>query len=116
MMSTTNTDYWTILGLEPDSNLVQIKKAFRKEARRWHPDLNVNDINAEERFKLINEAYAVLSDPKKRMEWEESNKQFSSLIDPFIEGFPKFEDYLDYVLGIKAENSNTSYRERKQRI
>ena len=68
-----NPDYWSILGLSPGSDLDQIKRAFRKEARRWHPDLNINDINAEERFKLVNEAYAILSDPKKRIEWQTKN-------------------------------------------
>ena len=73
MTSTTKPDYWSILGISADSDLGQIKKAFRSEARRWHPDLNVNDSNAEERFKLVNEAYAVLSDPQKRTLWEKNN-------------------------------------------
>ena len=70
MTSIDNRDYWSLLGLSPDSNPDQLKNAFRREARRWHPDLNKNSKNAEERFKWINEAYLVLSDPKKRFEWE----------------------------------------------
>ena len=73
MTSTTKPNYWSILGISEGSDLNQIKKAFRSEARRWHPDLNVNDNNAEERFKLVNEAYAVLSDPQKRSLWERKN-------------------------------------------
>ena len=62
--------YWSLLGLAPGSNSEQLKQAFKREAKRWHPDLNSNSKNAEERFKWINEAYLVLSDPKKRFEWE----------------------------------------------
>ena len=47
MTTTANIDYWSLLGLDPDSDSSQLKKAFRREARRWHPDLNGNDINAE---------------------------------------------------------------------
>ena len=62
--------YWSLLGLSPGSNSEQLKKAFKKEAKRWHPDLNRNNRDAEERFKWINESYLVLSDPKRRFEWE----------------------------------------------
>ncbi len=65
-------DYWALLGLEPGSSHDQLKIAFRKEARKWHPDLNINDSEAEERFKLVNEAYEILSDPRKRRNWEKS--------------------------------------------
>jgi len=103
-MSTTNTDYWSILGLSPGSNLDQIKRAFRKEARRWHPDLNVNDINAEERFKLINEAYAILSDPIKRSQWESNSTLIDISDDLFSDGFPSYKEYIELVLGINDEN------------
>ena len=69
------------------------------EARRWHPDLNGNDRQAEERFKLVNEAYAVLSDPKRRRVWEGQDQPGPTNVDPFASGFPSFEDYLDVVLG-----------------
>ena len=62
--------YWSLLGLRPGSDSAQLKKAFRREARRWHPDLNKNNRNAEERFKWVNEAYEVLNDPNKRLKWE----------------------------------------------
>ena len=74
MTSTAKPEYWSLLGLKPDSDPSQLKRAFRREARKWHPDLNINDVNAEERFKLVNEAYAVLSDPVKKAEWENSKK------------------------------------------
>ena len=71
MTSSADTfTYWSLLGLAPGSNSEQLKQAFKREAKRWHPDLNSNSKNAEERFKWINEAYLVLNDPKKRFEWE----------------------------------------------
>ena len=71
MTSSTDTfTYWSLLGLPPGSNSEQLKQAFKREAKRWHPDLNRNSKSAEERFKWVNEAYLVLSDPKKRFEWE----------------------------------------------
>ena len=48
MSTTVKPDYWSLLGLEPGSDLKQLKRAFRREARKWHPDLNGNDIEAEE--------------------------------------------------------------------
>lgn len=71
MASSTGTfTYWSLLGVNPGSNSDQLKQAFRREAKRWHPDLNRNNRDAEERFKWVNEAYFVLSDPRRRLEWE----------------------------------------------
>ena len=66
MTTTSKKDYLSILGLSPDFDDKELKRAFRREARKWHPDLNKNDLNAEERFKLINEAYEYLRDPNVR--------------------------------------------------
>ncbi len=99
MTSIADPNYWSLLGLEPDSDADALKRAFRREARRWHPDLNANDQQAEERFKLVNEAYAVLSDPKRRRAWEGNGREVSNNDDPFATGFPDFEDYLAVVLG-----------------
>ena len=106
MTSTANPNYWSLLGLDPGSDQQQLKRAFRKEARKWHPDLNLNDIHAEERFKLINEAYAVLSDPKKRNIWERSLSDQPKSNDLFKYGFPDFADYLEVVLGIESDHSD----------
>ncbi len=111
MTSIDNLDYWSLLGLTPESDQDQLKRAFRREARKWHPDLNVNDIHAEERFKLINEAYAVLSDPRKRIEWENSNKFNYTNQDPFLEEFPPFETYLDVVLGVRSVSTDQIQQE-----
>ncbi len=68
--ASTDHDHWEVLGLSPGADAASIKRAFRQQARRWHPDLNGNDPVAEERFKRVNEAYAVLSDPIRRRAWE----------------------------------------------
>ena len=102
MTSIDNTDYWSLLGLSPDSSPEQLKRAFRREARKWHPDLNVNDLHAEERFKLVNEAYAVLSDPRKRKQWEEYTKNNNEL---FYQGFPDFSEYLETILDLSGSQA-----------
>ena len=103
MTTTADPNYWSLLGVSPGCDSNQLKSAFRKEARKWHPDLNKNDVNAEERFKLINEAYAILSDPKKRREWEKQNEKFKDIFDS---RFPTYEEYLDVVLGIRTNFNN----------
>ncbi|HNU67771.1 MAG TPA: DnaJ C-terminal domain-containing protein [Myxococcota bacterium] len=63
-------DYYAILGVGRDAGADELKKAYRKLAMQYHPDRNKGDKAAEERFKQINEAYAVLSDEKKRKEYD----------------------------------------------
>jgi curved DNA-binding protein len=64
-------DYYKVLGVEKNATQEEIKKAYRKLAVKYHPDKNVGDKQAEEQFKLINEANEVLSDPEKRKKYDE---------------------------------------------
>ncbi len=63
-------DYYQILGVDKNADEKAIKKAFRRLARQYHPDVNPDDPQAEEHFKEINEAYEVLSDPDKRSKYD----------------------------------------------
>jgi DnaJ-class molecular chaperone len=64
-------DYYKTLGVERNASEAEIKSAFRKLARKYHPDVNSNKKEAEQRFKEVNEAYQVLSDPAKRKKYDE---------------------------------------------
>jgi curved DNA-binding protein len=64
-------DYYSILGLDRKANQKEIKKAFRKLARKYHPDVNGGDKTASEKFREINEAHEVLSDPEKRRKYDQ---------------------------------------------
>jgi molecular chaperone DnaJ len=68
-------DYYDVLGLKKGASEAEIKKAFRRLARKYHPDVNPGDKGAEARFKEISEAYEVLSDPKKRAEYDQMGDQ-----------------------------------------
>ena len=63
-------DYYSVLGVDKSASLKDIKTAYRKLARKYHPDVNPDDKTAEEKFKEISEAYAVLSDPEKRKQYD----------------------------------------------
>ncbi len=71
-------DYYKILGVSPNATEKEIKKAYRQLARKYHPDVNPNDPQAEERFKEINEAYEVLSDPEKRKKYDQMRQQYEA--------------------------------------
>src|SRR5512137_3084388 len=64
-------DYYATLGVDKNATDKEIKGAFRKLARKYHPDVNPGDKAAESRFKEINEAYEVLGDPEKRKKYDE---------------------------------------------
>jgi curved DNA-binding protein len=64
-------DYYKLLGVSQDADEKEVRSAFRRLARQYHPDVNPNDPEAEERFKEINEAYEVLSDPEKRSKYDQ---------------------------------------------
>jgi molecular chaperone DnaJ len=71
-------DYYKVLGVPKDATEAEIKKAYRKLAREFHPDANKNNPKAEERFKEISEANDVLSDPKRRKEYDEARTLFGN--------------------------------------
>ena len=71
MATTDFKDYYSILGLTKSASAEEIKKVYRKLARKYHPDMNPGDRKAEARFKEVNEAYEVLSDPEKRKKYDQ---------------------------------------------
>jgi molecular chaperone DnaJ len=81
MPATSKTDYYETLGVKKSASAEDIRKAFRKLARKYHPDVNPGDKSAEERFKAISEANDVLSDPKKRKIYDQVGF-YSDNIDP----------------------------------
>jgi curved DNA-binding protein len=70
-MAVEYKDYYATLGVKRDASQDAIRKAYRKLARQYHPDVNPNNKGAEEKFKEVNEAYEVLSDPEKRKKYDE---------------------------------------------
>src|SRR6202161_2013578 len=81
MATTTKKDFYEILGVKKSASAEDIRKAFRKLARKYHPDVNPGDKSAEEKFKALSEANDVLSDPKKRKIYDQVGF-YSDNIDP----------------------------------
>src|SRR5712672_4174412 len=78
---TQSKDYYGILGVKKTATPEEIRKSFRKLARKYHPDVNPNDKKAEEKFKELSEANDVLTDPKKRKIYDQLG-YYSDNIDP----------------------------------
>ena len=91
-MATNVKDYYKTLGVDKKASQDEIKKSFRKLARKFHPDLNAGDKTAEHKFKELSEAYEVLGDEKKRADYDQTGKS------PFEGGAPGF-DYRAYTSG-----------------
>ena len=70
-MAQEKRDYYEVLGVSKTATDAEIKKAYRKLAMKYHPDYNPGDKDAEEKFKEVNEANEVLSDPKKRQLYDQ---------------------------------------------
>src|SRR4051812_32256882 len=71
-------DFYKVLGVSKTADADEIKKAYRKLARKYHPDSNAGDASAEAKFKEVSEAYDVVGDPKKRKEYDEARRLFGS--------------------------------------
>src|SRR6478672_6395230 len=87
MPSTARKDYYEALGVARGADADEIRKAYRKLARKYHPDLNPGDKAAEERFKKVQEAYDILSDENKRKVYDQYGF-YSDNIPPNGGGFP----------------------------
>ena len=70
-MAETKRDYYEVLGVDKSADESAIKKAYRSLAKKYHPDMNPGDAQAEKNFKEVNEAYAVLSDPEKKAKYDQ---------------------------------------------
>lgn len=93
-------DYYEILNVSRDASQDEIKSSFRKLAKKYHPDLNPNDKEAEQRFKEINEAYEVLGDPEKRKRYDMFGESGVNGQGGFSQDFTGFGDIFDDIFDI----------------
>lgn len=114
-------DYYKILGLERNANISDIKRAYRKLAMQFHPDRNPGDNLSEERFKLVTEAYEVLKDANRRLEYDrimaskvaEQAQRSSSFQDDFF--IPADEMLGDFMRGFYSRNGDDKKSGRRGR-
>jgi molecular chaperone DnaJ len=120
----TRPDYYKTLGVEKKATAAEIKKAYRKLARSYHPDRNPDDKQAEARFKEISQAYDVLGDPEKRKQYDSGSGPFATGAGPGggFGGFGNFDfdassmgDILSNLFGGAAGGRRTRGRPRSER-
>ena len=90
-------DYYKIIGVSKSSSQSEIKKTFRKLAQKYHPDKNQGDEEASRKFKEINEAYQVLSDAKKRKEYDYQRSSATHRPEGFLDPFSGFGDFFNEI-------------------
>lgn len=106
-MSDKDLDYYEILEISKNASDEEIKKAFRKLALKYHPDRNQGDKTAENKFKLINEAYQCLSDPQKRQIYDRYGKDGLNGSNSGFSGFGSmFEDIFEDFYGFGKRQTN----------
>lgn len=116
-------NYFEILGVTQDASSADIKRAYRQLARKYHPDLNPGDKAAEEQFKLLGEAYEILSDPEKRSQYEEyssfwKQKGFRQRVSKFsfkdldFSDLGDFNSFVDQLLNRRGGESTPSHNGR----
>jgi len=113
----TNTDYYEILGVDRQADAKEIKKAYRRMARKHHPDINPGDPESESKFKEISEAYEILSDPDKRARYDQFGhaafKQGVADSGGAHAGFGGIEDLFDQLFGgMGGFGAGTTFRQR----
>ena len=99
-------DYFQVLGVDRSADADTVKRAFRKLARQYHPDVNPNNKDAEARFKEISEAYEVLSDPQKRRRYEQFGQYWNqggggagpAGVDVDFGRYGNFDDFINDLL------------------
>ena len=113
-------DYFKVLGVERSADADAIKRAFRKLARQYHPDVNPGDATAEAKFKEVSEAYEVLSDPDKRSRYEQFGQYWNQAgapgagsgaggFDVDFGRYGNFDDFINDLLGRFGGPGNTSF-------
>jgi len=100
----TYLDYYKILGIDNKATPKEIKSAYRKLARKYHPDLNPNDKDAKRKFQEINEANEVLSDPEKRKKYDQYGKDWKH-----AEQFESSEEYQGKPTGSQTGSQRRTY-------
>lgn len=126
-MTTGFRDYYDVLSVPRNANQNQIRKAFRKLARKFHPDVAEDKSTAEEKFKEVNEAYEVLGDPEKRKKYDTLGKDWNREAGPGAWGYSSpggqeanyehqftgtgFSDFFEQLFGAHAQSHGSPFRQ-----